>query len=200
MTTSDSFVHLHTHTEYSMLDGAARVKDLFAEAARMQMMATLGRQSTEDFFPPFSAAPLPAYLDTLYGGTRTGAIFPVPDIEFAANATRRACEAALRCQEICASFGEECDRRGWPRPRMRIGLNTGPMVVGNMGSNRRFDYTIIGDAVNLAARLEGQPGIEMVVAFGTALTMGLKGGAASGGGQSAREAMREARRLRESVA
>jgi penicillin amidase len=54
-------------------------ENAFAEAARMQMIATLGRQSTEDFFPPFSAAPLPAYLDTLYGGTRTGAIFPVPD-------------------------------------------------------------------------------------------------------------------------
>src|SRR3954471_12023948 len=38
-TVSDSFVHLHVHTEYSMLDGAARLKDLFAEAARMQMPA-----------------------------------------------------------------------------------------------------------------------------------------------------------------
>ena len=39
MGSSDSFVHLHTHTEYSMLDGAARLTDLFAEAARMGMPA-----------------------------------------------------------------------------------------------------------------------------------------------------------------
>ncbi|MFZ4618210.1 MAG: adenylate/guanylate cyclase domain-containing protein [Rectinemataceae bacterium] len=37
----------------------------------------------------------------------------------------------------------------------RVGINTGDMVVGNMGTNRKMDYTIIGDAVNLAARLEG---------------------------------------------
>ena len=39
MGSSDSFVHLHTHTEYSMLDGAARLTDLFAEASRMGMPA-----------------------------------------------------------------------------------------------------------------------------------------------------------------
>ncbi len=66
-----------------------------------------------------------------------------------------ACDAAIRCQEACAIFRDECTRKGLPAIRMRVGVNTGPMVVGNMGSHKRFDFTIMGDAVNLAARLEG---------------------------------------------
>ena len=44
---SDSFVHLHVHTEYSMLDGAARLKDLFAETARLEMPALAGEREDE---------------------------------------------------------------------------------------------------------------------------------------------------------
>ena len=66
-----------------------------------------------------------------------------------------AIRAALRCGrkliELRPGFKERVGRDIFAR----IGINTGPVVVGNMGSNQRFDYTFLGDAGNLASRLEG---------------------------------------------
>ncbi|MSP91713.1 MAG: adenylate/guanylate cyclase domain-containing protein [Myxococcales bacterium] len=67
----------------------------------------------------------------------------------------RACRAAVRCNEKLEDMKAVWRSRGIPEINARIGLNSGIAVVGNMGSARRFDYTMLGDAVNLAARLEG---------------------------------------------
>ena len=67
----------------------------------------------------------------------------------------RSCRAALRCQRRLEELRQDFRQRYGHSVAMRIGLNSGPAVVGNMGSSRRFDYTAMGDTVNLAARLEG---------------------------------------------
>ena len=66
----------------------------------------------------------------------------------------RACRAALACQKRLAALAPDFEKRIGRPVRARIGLNSGPAVVGNMGSSRRFDYTAMGDTINLAARLE----------------------------------------------
>lgn len=67
----------------------------------------------------------------------------------------RAVRATLRCQAALAEMRPAVHARIGKDLYMRIGLNTGAVVVGNMGSRNRFNYTILGDAANLASRLEG---------------------------------------------
>lgn len=76
---------------------------------------------------------------------------PLPDDNHAENAVLAAREMLSAMEEIRAKL----KARSLPLIAMRIGLHTGNVVVGNIGSNSRFSYTAIGDAVNLASRLEG---------------------------------------------
>ena len=91
-----------------------------------------------------------------------------------------ACEAALdmleRVDELNQERMEEAEEEGRPFIPLNVGvgLNTGTCVVGNMGSDMRFDYSVFGDSVNLASRLEGQSkeyGFPIIVGSTTALAV-----------------------------
>ncbi|RPI74927.1 MAG: adenylate/guanylate cyclase domain-containing protein [Desulfobacteraceae bacterium] len=67
----------------------------------------------------------------------------------------RACHTALEMFAALKELNRKWIQEGKKTIDIGIGINTGPMMVGNMGSKQRFDYTVIGDAVNLGSRLEG---------------------------------------------
>jgi len=77
-----------------------------------------------------------------------GAPYPQPDH------AERACKAGLAMLKRLEILQDRWQAAGKPKLDIGIGINTGPMLVGNMGSQRRFNFTIMGDNVNLASRLE----------------------------------------------
>jgi adenylate cyclase len=91
---------------------------------------------------------------------------PLPDPAHARNGVL----AGIEMHEILQKLKPEFQARGWPEIRIGVGLNTGRMSVGNMGSKLRTAYTVMGDAVNLASRLEGitkEYGAAIIVGEGT---------------------------------
>ena len=87
---------------------------------------------------------------------------PVDDPAHALHAV----QTALAMQAALPALNEEFAARGWPALSITIGINTGTMVVGDMGSRHRRAYTVLGDAVNVASRLQelsGKLGVPVVI-------------------------------------
>ncbi|HEU0053340.1 MAG TPA: adenylate/guanylate cyclase domain-containing protein [Longimicrobium sp.] len=146
--------------ELLALGGEERVATvLFSDVAGFSEVA-------EDLAPTQLVALLNEYLTAMtdvvvrhggiidkYRGDEVMAEFgvPVPVDDHAA----RACRAALRMRDELRALRAEWRRRGMPELHHRVGINTGRVLVGNLGSFRMMDYTCMGDHVNLASRLEG---------------------------------------------
>ncbi|MEO6874989.1 MAG: adenylate/guanylate cyclase domain-containing protein, partial [Opitutaceae bacterium] len=105
-----------------------------------------------------------AYVDK-YIGDAVMAVFgvpqPMPDHALAA------CRAALGAQKLITGINARYADAVGVKLAVRIGLNTGELIVGNVGSSRKKNYTVMGDTVNLASRLEGAN-----KAFGTGILIG----------------------------
>ena len=96
---------------------------------------------------------------------------PLDNNQHALDAVR----TAFQMLKDLETFNEEVTGEGIPAFGMGLGINTATVVVGNMGSDQRFDYTCLGDGVNLAARLEGQSkpyGVKLVLGPQTAELVG----------------------------
>lgn len=95
---------------------------------------------------------------------------PLPD----AGHARHAILAGIEMQATLKALQPHFKERGWPEIHIGVGINTGRVSVGNMGSEVRVAYTVMGDAVNLASRLEGitkQYGVGIVVGENTRNTV-----------------------------
>ncbi len=98
---------------------------------------------------------------------------PLPDEDHAGNACSAALDMLSELEALNVARRTETGPDGLPvKPlQVGVGINTGQCVVGNMGSEQRFDYTVLGDSVNLASRLEGQ-----TKAYGVRIILGEQDG------------------------
>ncbi|HEX5177102.1 MAG TPA: adenylate/guanylate cyclase domain-containing protein, partial [Chthoniobacteraceae bacterium] len=101
------------------------------------------------------------YIDK-YIGDNVMALFGAPVAH--EDDPARACRAALGIQNFIAEFSAQCERESGLRLQMRIGVTFGLVLAGGVGSDVKMDYTVMGDTVNLASRLEGAaaPGTVLV--------------------------------------
>jgi len=110
---------------------------------------------------------------TAYVGDELMAVFGAPVEE--KNHAKLACTAALAMRDARHDLADTFAKLGRPPLKARTGINSGLMLVGNYGSKYRFNYSVLGDQVNLASRLEqlGKPyGVEIIIGEGTAELIG----------------------------
>jgi adenylate cyclase len=109
-----------------------------------------------------------------FGGDSILAVFGSP-LNPAPDHAARAVRSALRMRDALDAFNAEQIEAGLPELRAGFGVATGDVVAGNVGSERKIEYTVIGDAVNLAARLEELTrnlGEDILIAGATAKQVG----------------------------
>jgi adenylate cyclase len=143
---------------FSDLEGFTTHSERYAPHEMAEMLSEYYDRVTEQVFN---------YQGTLkeYVGDELLAIFGAP-LEQTDHAAR-ACAAALAMREQRLALASEWARVGRPRLKARTGINSGPMLVGNLGSRYRFAYGVLGDHVNLGSRLEG-----LNRAYGTEILIG----------------------------
>ena len=130
------FSDVRGFTTYSERHGAEQVVEILGEYLSKMVDVVFVHEGTLDKFV----------------GDAVMAVFgaPVPQRDHALRACRTAVDMMASLRELQAKWARE-DKEPF---RIGIGVNTGEVIVGNLGSVQRFDYTVIGDPVNLAARLE----------------------------------------------
>jgi len=131
---------------FSDLEGFTTYSERHTAQQMTEMLAEYYNRVTEQVF--LCRGTLKEYV-----GDELLAFFGAP-IEEPRHA-HRACEAALAMREQTRALAAEWAKIGRPPIRARTGINSGPMVVGNLGSKYRFAYGVVGDQVNLGSRLEG---------------------------------------------
>jgi adenylate cyclase len=131
---------------FSDLQGFTAASERFTPTQMIELLSEYYARMTEQIF---------AYEGMLkeYVGDELMAIFGAPVEQ--PNHAEQACAAALAMREHRAALREEWAKIGRPPLIARTGINSGLMLVGNLGSKYRFAYGVLGDHVNLGSRLEG---------------------------------------------
>jgi adenylate cyclase len=137
---------LETTVLFADLEGFTQLSESMPPQALIKLL--------NDYFSPMTQI-IMAYQGTLdkYIGDAImalwGAPVPLPDHAL------RACGAALEMEKTMTELQKDWQAQGLPPLGARLGLHSGSVVAGNVGSRERFNYTVLGDTVNLASRLEG---------------------------------------------